>query len=178
MSFHYKKDQPVLKNINISFEEKKVSAIVGESGCGKSTIIQLLLRYYDATAGSITINGTSIKEINMNNFRRKVGFVGQEPVLFAMSIAENLKLADPALTDQDLIEALKKANAWEFVDRMEKKMDTYVGSGGAQLSGGQKQRIAIARALCKRPQMLILDEATSALDRKNEREIQQTLKNL
>jgi ABC-type multidrug transport system fused ATPase/permease subunit len=99
VSFHYKKDQPVLKSINISFEEKKVSAIVGESGCGKSTIIQLLLRYYDATAGSITINGTSIKEINMNNFRRKVGFVGQEPVLFAMSIAENLRLADPALTD-------------------------------------------------------------------------------
>ena len=98
MSFHYKKDQPVLKNINICFEEKKVSAIVGESGCGKSTIIQLLLRYYDATEGSITVNGTSIKEINMNNFRRKVGFVGQEPVLFAMSIAENLKLADPALT--------------------------------------------------------------------------------
>lgn len=103
MSFHYKKEQPVLKNINISFEEKKVSAIVGESGCGKSTVIQLLLRYYDVTEGSITINGTNIKEINMNNFRRKVGFVGQEPVLFAMSIAENLRLADPALTDLDLI---------------------------------------------------------------------------
>ena len=93
----------MLKNINISFEEKKVSAIVGESGCGKSTVIQLLLRYYDVTEGSITINGTNIKEINMNNFRRKVGFVGQEPVLFAMSIAENLRLADPALTDLDLI---------------------------------------------------------------------------
>ena len=89
----------MLKNINISFEEKKVSAIVGESGCGKSTIIQLLLRYYDVTDGSITVNGTNIKELNTNNFRRKVGFVGQEPVLFAMSIAENMRLADPNLTD-------------------------------------------------------------------------------
>lgn len=105
----------------------------------------------------------------MNNYRRKVGFVGQEPVLFAMSIAENLRLADPTLSEDELVDALKKANAWEFVEKLEKKLDTYVGSSGAQLSGGQKQRIAIARALCKRPQILVLDEATSALDRKNER---------
>ena len=155
-----------------------MSALVGESGCGKSTIVQLLLRYYDPQEGAVFVNGTKMTEVNMNNYRRKIGFVGQEPVLFAMSIAENLRLADPTLSEEEMVEALKKANAWEFVEKTEKRLDTYVGSGGTQFSGGQKQRIAIARALCKKPQVLILDEATSALDRKNEREIQQTLKSL
>ena len=157
MSFHYKSDQPVLKNINISFAEGQVSALVGESGCGKSTIVQLLMRYYDCIEGQLTVNGQNITAVNMNNFRRKIGFVGQEPVLFAMTIAENLRLADPTLTEEEMVAALKKANAWEFVEKTEKKLDTYVGSGGTQLSGGQKQRIAIARAICKRPQLLILD---------------------
>ncbi|CAM5998956.1 unnamed protein product [Sphagnum balticum] len=103
----------------------------------------------------------------MSKFRRKVGFVGQEPVLFAMSIEDNLKLANPDLTPEEIVDALKQANAWEFVEKMERGVSTYVGPGGAQLSGGQKQRIAIARAICKRPQLLVLDEATSALDRKN-----------
>ena len=142
---------------------------MGESGCGKSTIVQLLLRYYDCVEGSLTVDDHDIKSLDMSHYRRKVGFVGQEPVLFAMSIRENLKLVDPNLSEEAMIDALKKANAWEFVERMEKKLDTYVGSGGAQLSGGQKQRIAIARALCKNAEMLVLDEATSALDRKNER---------
>ena len=99
MSFHYKSDQPVLKNINISFAEGQVSALVGESGCGKSTIVQLLMRYYDCIEGQLTVNGQNITAVNMNNFRRKIGFVGQEPVLFAMTIAENLRLADPTLTE-------------------------------------------------------------------------------
>ena len=167
VNFHYKSDEPVLKQVSIIFSEGKVNALVGESGCGKSTIVQLLLRFYDCVSGRILINGDNITDMNLNNYKRKIGFVGQEPVLFAMSIADNLKLADPTLTEDEMISALKKANAWEFVEKMEKKLDTYVGSSGTQLSGGQKQRIAIARAICKRPQILILDEATSALDRKN-----------
>lgn len=125
------------------------------------------MRYYDCTKGSITVNDRNIRTININNFRRKIGFVGQEPVLFAMTIQDNLRIADPNLTKEEIITALKKANAWEFVEKMEQGIETYVGANGAQLSGGQKQRIAIARALCKNPQILILDEATSALDRKN-----------
>jgi len=141
--------------------------LVGESGSGKSTIVQLLLRYYDCTRGALTIAGKNIRGINIHNYRRKIGFVGQEPVLFAMTIADNMRIADPKLSKEEIIHALKKANAWEFVEKMEHGMDTYVGANGAQLSGGQKQRIAIARALCKNPHILILDEATSALDRKN-----------
>jgi ATP-binding cassette subfamily B (MDR/TAP) protein 1 len=147
----------------------KVNAIVGESGSGKSTIIQLIMRFYDCNNGSITINKSNIREANIQNLRRKIGYVGQEPVLFAMSIEDNIKLANFRLTEEEIIEALKKANAWDFVHKMEKGIKTYVGAGGTQLSGGQKQRIAIARALCKNPQLLILDEATSALDRKNEK---------
>ena len=99
VNFQYKEDQLVLNNVSIDFEEGKVSALVGESGCGKSTIVQLLMRFYDTISGDLTINGTNIKEINTRNYRRKIGFVGQEPVLFAMSIADNLKLADPTLTE-------------------------------------------------------------------------------
>jgi ABC-type multidrug transport system fused ATPase/permease subunit len=102
----------ILKDISIKFVAKKVNAIVGESGSGKSTITQLLLRYYDCKSGTISINGHNITDININNFRRKIGFVGQEPVLFAMSIEDNLKIADPKLTEEEIVDALKKANAW------------------------------------------------------------------
>ena len=108
----------MLKNVNISFKFGKVSAIVGESGCGKSTIIQLLMRFYDCDSGTVTINENEIKTLNMNNYRRKIGFVGQEPVLFAMSIADNLRLANPNMVEEEMVEVLKKANAWEFIEKL------------------------------------------------------------
>jgi ATP-binding cassette subfamily B (MDR/TAP) protein 1 len=107
-----------LRDINIKVLKNKVNALVGESGSGKSTISQLLMRYYDPLNGSVLINDTPLNEININNFRRKIGYVGQEPVLFAMSIEENIKLANPELTQSQIIEILKKANAWEFVEKL------------------------------------------------------------
>jgi ATP-binding cassette subfamily B (MDR/TAP) protein 1 len=150
-------------------------ALVGETGCGKSTTVQLIERFYDPEAGSVSIDGKDLKSYNLTALRKFIGYVGQEPVLFAMSIRDNLLLAKPDAKDSELIDALKKANAYHFVQNLENKIDTYVGSGGSQLSGGQKQRISIARSILQDPKILLLDEATSALDRKNEREIQETL---
>lgn len=137
--------------------------------------MQLLLRFYDPQSGSITIDGQNVNTLDYLWLRKHVGYVGQEPVLFATSIRENLKFGKEDATEEEMIQALKQANAWEFVKDLEKQLDTYVGNAGSQISGGQKQRICIARAILKNPQILLLDEATSALDRKNEAMIQKTL---
>ena len=144
-------------------------------GSGKSTIVQLIERLYDPESGSIELSGLDIKDIQISHLRRNISYVGQEPVLFTGTIRENLDLARENVTEEDIIDALKKANAYEFVMKLEKKIDTFVGTGGTQLSGGQKQRIAIARAILRNASILLLDEATSALDRRNEKTIQETL---
>jgi len=161
--------------VSLSFNAKQRNALVGDSGCGKSTIMQLLMRFYDPLQGSILLDGVDIRELKLSWLRSNFGYVGQEPVLFAMSIKENMLLASPEASEQDIVEALKRAEAYDFVMNLEGRLDTYVGQGGGQLSGGQKQRIAIARAILKNPPILLLDEATSALDRKNEVLIQNTL---
>ena len=165
----------ILDDIDIVFESGKKTALVGESGCGKSTILQLLERFYDPNYGKVILDGIDIKDLQLASLRHNIGYVGQEPILFGTSIIENLRFGKKNASMDEIIEASKQANAYEFIMKLEKKFDTYVGSGGTQLSGGQKQRLAIARAILKNPKILLLDEATSALDRKNEMEIQKTL---
>lgn len=145
----------------------KNSAFVGESGCGKSTVFQLLMRFYDPDEGRITLDGVDLRDLKLSWLRSLIGYVGQEPVLFATTIKENLLFGKEDATDEEIGEALRKAEADDFVSNLSDKLETYVGVGGGQLSGGQKQRLAIARALLNNPKILLLDEATSALDRRN-----------
>eukprot|EP00357_Protocruzia_adherens_P031213 CAMPEP_0115019666 /NCGR_PEP_ID=MMETSP0216-20121206/29597_1 /TAXON_ID=223996 /ORGANISM="Protocruzia adherens, Strain Boccale" /LENGTH=1168 /DNA_ID=CAMNT_0002391215 /DNA_START=774 /DNA_END=4280 /DNA_ORIENTATION=- len=168
----------VLNNINLKFPENRSVALVGETGCGKSTIIQLLERFYEPEYGSITIGDVDISRCDPVLLRKKIALVSQEPVLFGSSILENILQGRPNATEEDVIDVCKKANAWNFIKTMEQGMHSYVGQRGGQLSGGQKQRIAIARALIKNPIVLLLDEATSALDNISEKEVQETLNSL
>jgi len=170
-----KPHKQILKGVSFKIRKNEKTALVGESGCGKTTCIQLIERFYDINEGSLTLDGNELKDLNIKWLRSKIGYVGQEPVMFASSIKENMLLAKEDATEEEIWDALKHANAADFVRQLPKQLDTYVGAGGTQLSGGQKQRLAIARAILKNPPILLLDEATSALDRKNEAEIQKTL---
>jgi ABC-type multidrug transport system fused ATPase/permease subunit len=133
------------------------------------------MRFYDPIQGKVLIDGERLDILKLRSFRKQIGYVSQEPILFNCSIKENILLGCPEATDQEIIEALKMANAWDFVDKYPQKLETNVGAGGGQLSGGQKQRIALARAIIKKPKILIFDEATSALDKKNEAEVQKAI---
>jgi ABC-type multidrug transport system fused ATPase/permease subunit len=133
------------------------------------------MRFYDPIQGTVLIDGERLDSLKLRSFRKQIGYVSQEPILFNCSIKENILLGCPEATDQEIIEALKMANAWDFVDKYPQKLETNVGAGGGQLSGGQKQRIALARAIIKKPKILIFDEATSALDKKNEAEVQKAI---
>uniref|UniRef100_A0A6Q2XFW8 ABC-type xenobiotic transporter n=1 Tax=Esox lucius TaxID=8010 RepID=A0A6Q2XFW8_ESOLU len=175
--FNYpsRKEVKILQGVNLTVPRGKTIALVGASGCGKSTTIQLLQRFYDPDLGQITLDGHDIRTLNVKWLRENIGIVSQEPVLFGTTIAENIRYGKADATDEDIERAVKEANAYDFIAKLPDKLNTMVGERGAQLSGGQKQRIAIARALVKNPKILLLDEATSALDTQSESIVQAAL---
>uniref|UniRef100_A0A7S2S7J6 Uncharacterized protein n=1 Tax=Mucochytrium quahogii TaxID=96639 RepID=A0A7S2S7J6_9STRA len=180
VSFAYptRPEATVLKNINLEIKAGQTVALVGGSGCGKSTVTQLVQRFYDPKEGSVTLDGVNLKDIKLKWLREQIGLVSQEPVLFANTIAENIGYGRQGATRQDIEDAAKAANAYNFIMEFPEGFETNVGQQGASLSGGQKQRIAIARAIVRNPSILILDEATSALDNESERIVQQALDKL
>ncbi|AGA77462.1 ABC transporter ATP-binding protein [Echinicola vietnamensis] len=180
VSFNYptRPEADVLKHINISIQSGEKIALAGHSGAGKSTIIQLLMKFYTINFGEITIDDKPIQNWNLKQLRSNIGIVPQEVLLFGGSIRENIAYAKPEATEQEIIEAAKKANAWQFIGKFPEGLDTLVGERGIKLSGGQRQRIAIARAILKNPSILILDEATSSLDAESEALVQEALDEL
>nr|AAA37003.1 p-glycoprotein [Cricetulus sp.] len=170
-------DIPVLQGLNLEVKKGQTLALVGSSGCGKSTVVQLLERFYDPMAGTVFLDGKEVNQLNVQWLRAHLGIVSQEPILFDCSIAENIAYGDNSrVVSQDEIErAAKEANIHQFIESLPDKYNTRVGDKGTQLSGGQKQRIAIARALVRQPHILLLDEATSALDTESEKVVQEAL---
>jgi subfamily B ATP-binding cassette protein MsbA len=177
ISFAYQEEN-VLKNFSIEIPKGKTIALVGQSGSGKSTIANLLTRFYDVQKGSITIDDVAIENWNMHALRDLIGLVTQDSILFNDSIKNNLLIGNPAATDAEIIEALKIANAYEFVKDLPLGIETHIGDAGGKLSGGQKQRLSIARAVLKNPPIMILDEATSALDTESEKLVQDALEKM
>jgi ATP-binding cassette subfamily B (MDR/TAP) protein 1 len=181
VKFHYpsRKEALVLKGLSLEVQPGQTVALVGPSGGGKSTTVQLLERFYDPTEGNITIDDVDLKEFDLRWLRSQIGLVSQEPILFGGTIAENIRYGKINATEEKVINAAKMANAHNFiVNDLDKGYETDVGEKGAQLSGGQKQRIAIARAILKNPKILLLDEATSALDSESESLVQDALDQL
>jgi len=174
-SYPSRPDRAVLAHFSLQIPAGKTVALVGMSGAGKTTIFQMLLRFYDANEGAIRINGTDISRAALPDLRRRMGLVPQDPVIFSGTIADNIRMGTETASDGDIRAAALSASAMEFIDRLPQGLESQVGEKGVQLSGGQKQRIAIARAIVRNPDILLLDEATSALDAENERYIQQAL---
>uniref|UniRef100_A0A1I7SYH1 ABC-type xenobiotic transporter n=1 Tax=Caenorhabditis tropicalis TaxID=1561998 RepID=A0A1I7SYH1_9PELO len=168
-------DVKVLKGVSFEVNPGETVALVGHSGCGKSTSIGLLMRFYNQCAGTIKLDGAPIEEYNIEWLRSTIGIVQQEPIIFLASVAENVRMGDNSITDTDIEEACRQANAHDFINKLSEGYNTQIGAGAVQLSGGQKQRVAIARAIVRKPQILLLDEATSALDTESERMVQHAL---
>jgi ABC transporter fused permease/ATP-binding protein len=178
--FHYptRPEIDVLKDLSFHVNPGEKVALAGHSGAGKSTIIQLLLRFYDLQNGSILVDDKNINHWDLKALRSKVGMVPQEVLLFGGSIRENIRYAKPDASEEEIIQAAKKANAWQFISKFPEGLETLVGERGVKLSGGQRQRVAIARAILKNPSILILDEATSSLDAESESLVQEALDEL
>ncbi|KJD33242.1 antibiotic ABC transporter ATP-binding protein [Tamlana sedimentorum] len=177
ISFKYDKEY-VLKDFSLTIPKGKTVALVGQSGSGKSTLANLITRFYDVNKGSILIDGQDIKTLTISSLRKQLGIVTQDAILFNDSIKSNLQLGKEDATDEEVIHALKVANAWEFVKELPEGIETNIGDSGNKLSGGQKQRLSIARAVLKSPPIMVLDEATSALDTESERLVQVALENM
>jgi ATP-binding cassette, subfamily B, bacterial MsbA len=177
VSFSYE-ETLVLKNINLDIHFGKTIALVGQSGSGKTTMADLLPRFYDIQNGEILIDGINIRNMRLNDLRSLIGYVNQSPILFNDSFANNIRFGAENVNKEDIIQAAKIAHAHDFIMEYENGYDTNIGDGGGKLSGGQRQRISIARAILKNPPIMILDEATSALDTESEKLVQQALENL
>ena len=175
VEFAYSEERKILKDVNFELESGKSIAIVGPSGSGKSTLINLIPRLYDVCGGRVTFDGVDVRKIDLKFLRNNIGIVSQETYLFNGTIRENLLYAKPDATEEEIIEACKKANIYEFIQKQEKGLDAVVGNRGLKLSGGEKQRISIARVLLKNPVLFIFDEATASLDSISESKIQEAI---
>ncbi|KZN47265.1 ABC transporter transmembrane domain-containing protein [Pseudoalteromonas luteoviolacea] len=180
VGFNYpsRPDSAALQAINLRIESGKVVALVGPSGAGKTTLFELLQRFYDPQIGEIQRNGENIKSLSLADLRQSMGMVPQQPVLFSSDVWHNIRYGNPDASDEQVIEAAKRAHAHEFIEQLPEGYDSFLGEQGVRLSGGQKQRIAIARAILKDPELLLLDEATSALDAQSEFHVQAALNEL
>jgi len=177
-SYPTRKEVEVLKGVSFELKQGRKIALVGESGAGKSTIIQLLLRLYESDSGEIQVDRNNILNFDLKDYRANIGIVPQEVLLFGGTITENIRYGKPDATFEEIEAAARKANALKFIEQFPDKFETIVGERGVKLSGGQRQRIAIARAILKNPAILVLDEATSSLDAESEFLVQEALEKL